>query len=288
MENELTEKMQAWLNAGPHTETEDIMEGALMLLRVNRNRVFYQNVILQPQKLVATVEYEMRKVLKIRLDGLTMDEVNRMDHTVTPEVKRAYDSEPKDGEGNIIEDGSLPEIKEDVTVRNGKRADHDQLPDEIRDIWTANAERWKKIKELFNTLLSLRKACDRYEYLKQMKELWDSYKAQFNRYDDYVIGSETRTDETSGDGSMKDITNARAYISKNLKTLLAVKPSVSDDTADEKTVESFNALLAKVQERVNTVLSAGEPMGDELRKSLEEVGVTFPMGNSNQEENAEG
>ena len=69
MDNELTEKMQVWLNAGPHTETEDIMDGALMLLRVNRNRVFYQNVMLQPQKLAATVEYEMRKVLKIRLDG---------------------------------------------------------------------------------------------------------------------------------------------------------------------------------------------------------------------------
>ena len=291
MDNELTEKMQVWLNAGPHTETEDIMDGALMLLRVNRNRVFYQNVMLQPQKLAATVEYEMRKVLKIRLDGLTMDEVGRMDHTVTPEVRKAYVSEPKDGEGNIIEDGTLPEVKEDMVTRNGKRADHDQLPDEIRDIWTANAERWKKIKELYNTLLGLRKACDRYEYLKQMKELWYSYKDQFNRYDDYVIGSDdgdNGSDTSSGEGSMKDVNNARAYISKNLKTLQAMKPSVSDGTADEKSVESFNSLLAKVQERVNTVISAGEPIGDELRKSLEEVGVMFPMGNSNQQENAEG
>lgn len=87
---------------------------------------------------------------------------------------------------------------------------------------------------------------------------------------------------------MKDVNNARAYISKNLKTLQAMKPSVSDGTADEKSVESFNSLLAKVQERVNTVISAGEPIGDELRKSLEEVGVMFPMGNSNQQENAEG
>ena len=178
-----------------------------------------------------------------------------------------------------------------MVTRNGKRADHDQLPDEIRDIWTANAERWKKIKELYNTLLGLRKACDRYEYLKQMKELWYSYKDQFNRYDDYVIGSDdgdNGSDTSSGEGSMKDVNNARAYISKNLKTLQAMKPSVSDGTADEKSVESFNSLLAKVQERVNTVISAGEPIGDELRKSLEEVGVMFPMGNSNQQENAEG
>ena len=44
---------------------------------------------------------------------------------------------------------------------------------------------------------------------------------------------------------------------------------------DEKTLADYNSKLAKVQERVDVILSAGELIGDDLRQTLADLGVVF-------------
>ena len=270
IDNELTQHIGKWLtHVGPRTDQE-IIEGATMLLRLNRNRSLYQTVVTRPQRHESKVVYELKKWYGIRADGLTIDEVNKLDSTLTPQVKAAVDAEPKNDDGTVQNPDDLP-------ARSGKRADHDSLPDDIKGIWPRNAERWKKIKQLYNTLLTIEEPCSRYEYLKQLKDLWYGYKADFKKYDDFVLepndGGENGGD--NGGDSAKKITNARSYISKNIGTLQSIKSSYDADGMDDKTLADYNSKLAKVQERVDTILSAGEPIGDDLRATLADIGVVF-------------
>lgn len=270
IDNELTQQIGKWLtHVGPRTDQE-IIEGATMLLRLNRNRSLYQTVVIRPQRHESKVVYELKKWYGIRADGLTIDEVNKLDSTLTPQVKAAVDAEPKNDDGTV-------QNPDDMPAHSGKRADHDSLPDDIKGIWPRNAERWKKIKQLYNTLLTIDEPCSRYEYLKQLKELWYDYKKDFKKYDDFVLepndGGENGG-ENGGDDAKK-ITNARSYISKNIGPLQSIKSSYDADGMDEKTLADYNSKLAKVQERVDIILSAGEPIGDDLRATLADLGVVF-------------
>lgn len=56
IDNQLTERIEAWLAMPEHTDDADIMEGALMLLQLNRNRQLFQTVSTCPQRFVKTVE----------------------------------------------------------------------------------------------------------------------------------------------------------------------------------------------------------------------------------------
>lgn len=66
MDNKLTEKIQDYLNQSP--AERNVVEGATMLLSLNRNRIFFQNVVRKPEKYADKVTYELNKYLTIRLD----------------------------------------------------------------------------------------------------------------------------------------------------------------------------------------------------------------------------
>ncbi len=279
IDEKLTQQIAAWLTLPDPKSDGQVTDGAQLLLRLNRNRALYNSVVLRPQRHAGKVAYELKKWYSIRTDGMTLDAVNRMDSEITPVVKSAVEAEPKDAQGNIIDSEGLPAI-------SGKRIDHESLPDEIKDIWQKNAERWKKIKQLYNTLLTLQQPYDRYEYLKQMKELWYEYKADFEKYDSY--GSQEAdgcadTPSVQDAQAAKAVTNARSYISKNLRKLQKMQSGRNCDDMDEKTRKAYASTLAAVQQRVDTITEAGEVIGEELRKELAGVGITF-----NDKANAEG
>lgn len=282
IDNKLTQQIGQWLNLPEKKTDEQIFEGALLLLRLNRNRILYNNILARPQRHLSKLVYELKKFYKIRLDGLTMEEVKELDSTITPATKAAIEVEPKDDNGEIVN-------VEDLPAHGGKRKDHDLLPVEIQAIWTNNAERWKKIKQLYNTLLNIEKPCDRYEYLKQEKDLWYAYKEDFAKYDSYKIEDENSTgtsDAGKESPTAKDVTNARSYISKNLDDLLSLKAATSvtsSDGSEEKAKADYASKLSKVQERVQLLLTANEEIGEDLRAKLKEAGVVFPEENNSQD-----
>lgn len=274
MDNELTKKLQDWLAEPSHDTEDDIIAGATMLLKLNRNRVLFNTILRNPKRYVKAIQYELGKFLKIRLDGLTTNEVERMDAELTPQVKAVVDAEPE-------ENTEKPDEEKDLPIASGKRADHDSLPEDIKSIWQKNAERWKKIKELYNTLLPLKKPCDRYEYLKQMKELWYAYKADFATYDSYkapVEGEHTESEGLKEMASSKDIGNARSYLSKMVKDdkLLNLRKASLAEGATEKEAKAYTTALENTQQRVRLLLDNNEPIGDDLKAKLTEAGVTFP------------
>ena len=62
--------------------------------------------------------------------------------------------------------------------------------------------------------------------------------------------------------------NARSYISKNITKLESIAKDKGVDS------EEFTALKAKVEQRVNVIVAAKEPMGEALAERLAAVGIS--------------
>lgn len=263
MDDKLTEKIQAYLNQSPGER--NVVEGATMLLSLNRNQLFFQKVIRKPDSFADKVAYELRKYLQIRLDRQTVKDVVRMNQTVLPAAQIVLD----EGAPVISTDVDTPQ--EGKKVR-GKRADHDTLPEEIRLLWEENAELWFKIKDLFEQLKAMEHAtaCDRYEYLKQLDESEKRYRTNMQVYDSFVSGTnsadEGKTDKVEDDPATiaKKVGAARKYLSDNKKKLADLKDS---DTM------KYLALLAKVQERYDYLISTGNTIEVDQVNELATLGL---------------
>lgn len=272
IDNSITKKLEDFLAMTDRTP-EEVISGATLLLQLNRNRSLFQTVLTNPKRFEATVVYELNKFVPIRRRGQTLEDVKRDAEQLLGELKSAVDEEPAENE-------SKDDSEKDLPMHGGKRPDHDSLPESIQAIWPQNAERWKKIKSLYNTCLGITETCDLAESLNTLKETWYKYKSEFARYDDFIVESNDETGE-NGDStadSTKAVTNARSYLSKMVKDdkLLNMKKASLADGADEKAIEAYRGSLQNTQDRVQLLLDKGEVIGDELRTKLEEAGVVFP------------
>lgn len=280
-----TEKIARWLDS-EHTTTEQIEEGAQLLLSLNRDGAMYQRIMRRPQRELKFLEYKLQRFLRLRQDGQTIRDVIKLNDEIMPVLETVTDKEPLPIEEQAL---LLPVLQSDEQdggkeqfVRKGIRPDHDRLPAEIQAIWPANTERWKKIKEAYETCKSLTEPCDRYEYLKVLKETWYKYKQEMARYDDYRL---TADGGSEGEGAAdqtpaltpeqeKQVANARSYISKNLQDLLTIHSRIEGNVASDQDKQDFQKKQAKVKERVDLLLSLSQPIGDELKGLLQEVEIS--------------
>ena len=215
----------------------------------------------------------MKKFVPIRQRGQTLEDVQNDAKQLLGELKTAVNEEP-------AENDSKDDSEKDLPMHGGKRPDHDSLPDNIKAIWPQNAERWKKIKSLYNTCLGITEPCDLAESLNTLKETWYKYKSEFSRYDDFIVENNDETVKNGEDPaeSAKAVTNARSYLSKMVKDdkLLDMKKASLADGADEKAINAYHSSLQNTQDRVQLLLDKGEVIGDDLRAKLAEAGVVFP------------
>lgn len=251
MDHKFTEKIRTWLNT-PVNE-RSIEEGATMLLQLNRNRILHQNIIRRGVRMMPKLEYELRKHLRIRDDGKTLHDVVVMEKQVVPAVEQL--------------------LVKPAAEHAGKRADHDELPEEIQKLWDGNFERYTKIKALFEELKAMEKMqpCDRYEKLKLLDEAEKAYREALSAYDSYVKEDNfpTKTEEHPVDPAelATQIGNARKYISEGkgkLKKLI-----------DEGNEAKAATLREKIVERVRTIQQAGAPISDDTFAELSELGINL-------------
>ena len=251
MDHKFTEKIRTWLNT-PVNE-RSIEEGATMFLQLNRNRILHQNIIRRGAKMMPKLEYELKKHLRIRDDGKTLHEVVAMERVIMPAVEQLV---------------TKPEAE-----HAGKRADHDELPEEVQQLWDGNFERYTKIKALFEELKAMEKMqpCDRYEKLKLLDEAEKAYREALSAYDSYVKEDNfpTKTEEQPVDPAelATQIGNARKYISEGkgkLKKLI-----------DEGNEAKATTLREKIVERVRTIQQAGAPISDDTFAELSELGINL-------------
>jgi len=280
----LTDDMVKWLSS-EHESDEMILKGAVMLLRVNRNRGLYERIIRQPRRGLKKLEYELRKHVNMRLDGYTIEDVEKLDSEITPQIESAISSEKIDDDGETGDAPSGEETSNAATVITGKRPDHDQLPEEIQAIWVKNAERWHKIKETYNLLLTLNAPCDRYEYLKLLKDAWYNYKADMARYDDFKVGDITDDgDKTVRDENVqKSIDYAQTYISKHLSSLLDLVEEAKEPDFSIEQQTKLEKEREFIQSRVYILLENGVNLSDQRKADLVKCDVSIVLPKDNAE-----
>ena len=247
-----TQKISQWFDS-EHTD-ENIREGAMMLLQINNNKHLYQVISFNPQGKLELLKYELRKHLNYRNAGMTLDEVRNYDKAVTPLLQVAVDRTAEADEQAPDFTPHLPQLCGDnvvlcpeAIIAKGKRADHNQLPAHIQDIWEANAALWKKIKEHFEACKAYTQSCDRYEGLhaadegfKQLlgtlKQEYYAYKQGMEIYDHASVTNpedEPAEQQTDAAITAKQISNARSYITKSLPKIIELQESGEADKAAE-------------------------------------------------------
>lgn len=178
LNHEFTEKIQQWLDT-PH-EQRDYEQGALYLLKLNGNQIMYRNLMANPRGKAEFIEYHLRKHYSFRVKDLTHAQVVAMDKQVEEIVKK---------HNTFTEDNPAKEFKQ------GKRADHDTLPDEIQALYVENLSLLQRMREVHLRLRTLSTAdapcpdSERYPFLKELIELDTRLHANWDRYDHYVAGN---------------------------------------------------------------------------------------------------
>ena len=291
-----TEKLKKWFDC-EHTDA-NIREGALLLLQMNNNRHLYQLINFDPQGKLELLKYELQKHLNYRIEGMTIDDVRNYDKAVTPVLQTAVD---KTSEADkiakqlaphlpVVESENLDSIVPSAIVAKGKRTDHDQLPENIQAIWDNNCALWKKVKEHFEACKAYDMSCDRYEglhaadedfkrMLLTLKEEYYAYKQAMDVYDHSQPGdSEKQPAEEQPEPAItsKQIGNARSYITKNLDQLIGLTEAGNTDKAD--------ALRAKVNERVQLLVTAKAEITADTIAKLQQAGITMEQPESAEEE----
>ena len=291
-----TEKLKKWFDC-EHTDA-NIREGALLLLQMNNNRHLYQLINFDPQGKLELLKYELQKHLNYRIEGMTIDDVRNYDKAVTPVLQTAVD---KTSEADkiakqlaphlpVVESENLDSIVPSAIVAKGKRTDHDQLPENIQAIWDNNCALWKKIKEHFEACKAYDMSCDRYEglhaadedfkrMLLTLKEEYYAYKQAMDVYDHAQPGdAEKQPAEEQPEAAItsKQIGNARSYITKNLDQLIGLMEAGSTDKAA--------ALRAKVNERVQLLVTAKSEITADTIAKLQQAGITMEQPESAEEE----
>lgn len=263
MDDKVTKRIQEWLDT-PASE-RDVPAGAALLLSLNRNRVLFQNIIRRPDKMAAKLEYELKKHLRIRLDGLTRREIVRMSAEVMTATQHTLTEFEPTHEAEHV----------------GKREDHDSLPEDIKKLFEAQADLFHRIKQTYNTLVAMEDApaCDRYEHLKILKELDVTFRNNWKRYDEAVPVTDDENcssdneekesdkneapEETEPVPSAKEVSAARKFISTNCQTVASLE-------GEEK-----QRMLDTLQDKVNLVLRSGGSFKPDFRDKLINIGLVI-------------
>ena len=254
---------------------EDVLKGARMLQRINPRNATYRRWLSlaaqRPDYIKAHVVRELNIHLKYRLDGLTREEVVKLDGAVIPEAKKIIE----EGEPETDDDEELPQHQ---VKRYGRRADHELLPDRIKELWIDCAKLYNDIKRTFEELKSMEElpSCQRYDKLQVLAAMDRRYFEQMAQYDAAKpvsqdkdatgdVEVETAEAEDTVVPDVKAVGNARSYISKNLTKL--------KDLTESGDNEAAGSLRSKIQDRIDILTAANAPMGDELVADLSALGI---------------
>ena len=236
MNQEFTTALQDWLNTP--AEQRDYAQGALFLLKLTGNQIMYRNLMANPKRNAQFIEYQLQKRLNFRLQKLTHEQVEEMQQQVNVIAKKLT---PNTGEG----------------FKQGKRDDHDQLPDEIQALYVENLGIVQKMRELHLKLRSLsldNAPCpdsERYPFLKELIALDKRLHSNWETYDHY----------TGTDGEAVMQADAREESRKAVRRINLAKGRYAKKPSEE--------LKSQILELFATVINPT----DKLKKDMTDLGI---------------
>ena len=241
MNTKFNDKVQAWLNL-PEGE-RDYAEGAMLLLQLTGNQIMYRNLMANPKRNAQFIEYQLKKRLSFRLQQVTHEQVEQMQAQVD----------------KIVVNRNL-EVKQEKPVNEfkaGKRADHDELPDEIQALYVENLSIVQKMRELHLKLRSLSLAnatcpdSERYPFLKELIALDKRLHSNWEQYDHY----------TGTDGEQRLTADVREESKKAVRMINLAKGRYAKKPTEE--------LKTQILEMYGKIINPTE----KLTKELKELGI---------------
>ena len=188
MDEKLTAQLQEWLNTP--ADKRDVATGAMLVRRISRNTLLAQNYERLPLRFGKMVEYQLSKFLPMRLAKKTHDDVVRMSAQVENISKEHKLDAPVPGSAKQPEERRLQRVE---PFRSGKRKDHDSLPEDIQACYTENLHLMQEMRHNRAQLLVIingpQSSCpdgDRYPFVKEIIDLDTRYRANWQKYDEYV------------------------------------------------------------------------------------------------------
>ena len=175
MDQNFNNQVQEWLDE-PFAE-RDYAKGAMFLLKLTGNQIMYRNLMANPNRNAKFIELQIKKRMQFRLAQLTHEQVEQMQQQVDKIVKEHF---------------SLKENNPVSEFRKGKRADHEELPDEVQALYVENLSIVQKMRELHMKLRSLsleNVTCpdsERYPFLKELITLDKRLHSNWEVYDHYT------------------------------------------------------------------------------------------------------
>jgi len=176
---ELTPKIKEWLDTEP--SKRDLQAGATLLLQVTRNKILYANVSRNLRYHAGVIEYNLQKIYKQRLADITHEQVADMMVQVNAIAKSR-------GLENV-------EPSNRTEFQRGKRADHEQLPAEVQQLYVDNADILKRMRDAHTKIRLIspeNSTCpdsDRYPLAKYLIEQDNLYRSNWDKYDHYIKGT---------------------------------------------------------------------------------------------------
>ncbi|WP_419033913.1 hypothetical protein [Dysgonomonas gadei] len=246
------QKVDEWLES----EEKDLEAGALLLLKLNRNRTLYQYIT--RKKAMDKLIYEMKKQSDIIAVRANYD------------TNKLTEQEVKELTGKAEKAAKTIEIV-DKNVK-GKRTDHDRLPADAQQAYEDNLVMYPKMRSLHEKikLMVNDRPCDRYPFLKDLVALDSKVRANWKLYDNAKVITEKASTETGNPASttpvldVKGISAARKYLSSNKKKLATLK-GVDEDR--------YKELLAEMQRRYDALIASGQALDEKQVAELKEAGI---------------
>jgi hypothetical protein len=235
----------------------DIEQAALLLLKLNRNRILYESIC--RRKNVEKLKYELQKIYNYHSKEDAAEEVKALELDAVKVVKTTFPEEEK----------------REATETKGMRPDHDLLPDEVKAKYLENLNLYPRMRKLHEQLklMNTTLPCDRYPFLKELKELDEKLRKNWGEYDAFTATS-PNPDNVPEAGDIppapvapdaKKISAARKYLSDNKGKLAELK--VQDDQSN------YLNLLAKMQERLTLLVTSNAGISDEQLTELKTLGL---------------
>ena len=229
----------------------DVNEAATLLLRVNRNQILFNNIIRRDDK--ERVIYELKKNYDFRMQ----DEALKKTAEMEVEAKKVIEQNPE----FTLTDEQLEDAPK------GMRTDHEELPDEIKALFTENFNIFRRMRKLHEQLklMNNQKPCDRYPFLKELLELDKQHRDNYNTYDAYKIGgAEPAQPEQVATVTVADpklVSAARKYLSTNKAKVATLEGEAKD------------ALLQKMQERYSYLVATDSGISEEQKEEYKALGL---------------
>lgn len=262
-----------------HSE-RDIENDAVLLLKLNRNRILYENIV--RRKLWEKLDYELNKQFihlcgRVGIDPKEFETENNGDVSGTGDVT----AEMNEKAAAIMD--VVDKYPEEHPIILGLRSDHDTLPEEIKLLHVKNKDLYPLMRKCHEQLKLMvdAKPCDRYPFVTELIKLDDILQANWKQYDEYVPGAAPvippveKKEVTTGVMDSKKVSAARKYLSTNKAKLSELDKLVSADPENKATADKATKLRAGMCERLKELIDAGESVAENQLAELKEIGVSI-------------